>query len=301
MKATQAQAVSVVPAWVVDYAALIKHRITGLVIVATVVGFYIGHAGAIFPGAAGLLLATTAGMVLLVGGANAINQLIERRFDARMERTADRPLVTGRLSRREVLLFGGAISCAGLALLFVLVNAVCAVLAAVAWCLYILAYTPLKRVTTWSLWVGAIPGAMPPVIGWSAATGAFEAESLLLFGIIFLWQIPHFLAIAWLYREDYASAGFRVVPAVDPTGRRTVIQMIAYSLLLIPLSLLPTFFGLAGYVYYVGAMTLGFAFLAFALEVARLRSRLSAQQHFHASLAYLALLFTLMVFDKTAL
>ena len=140
--------------------------------------------------------------------------------------------------------------------------------------------------------------ALPPVIGWTAAAGVFEADSLVLFGIVFIWQVPHFQSIAWIHREDYARAGFPVLPVVEPTGRRTVLQMIAYSLVLIPLSLLPTMFGIAGYIYYTGALILGFAFLAFGLEVARLRTQLSARQHMLASLAYLALLFLLMTVDK---
>ncbi len=280
-----------------DYAAVLKARITALVVVATAIGFHMGHVGAL-SGAVVPLVWVCVGMALVVSGANSLNQLIERRHDARMARTANRPLATGRLSPRQVLLFGSACSAVGAALLAVFVNPACAAVATTSWALYVFAYTPLKRITPWCVPVGAVPGALPPVIGWTAATGDLQAVSFIPFAIMFVWQLPHFHAIAWLYRDDYADAGYPVLPVIEPTGRRTSVEMIVYSIVLLPVSLLPTWIELSGYVYYVGALILGFAFLAFSIEVARLRTRVSARQHLLASLAYLTLLFALMSLDK---
>ncbi len=298
MKAVEARATSALTTWAGDYAAVLKPRITAMVVVATLVGFYLGHHGSDLWSSAGLMLATTLGVAMVVGGANAANQLLERVDDARMVRTADRPLAAGRLPVRRVWWFALCVSLAGVISLLTCTNLVCAALAVAAWLLYVLAYTPLKRRAPWSVLVGAVPGALPPVIGWAAATGALDSRAFVLFAIVFVWQLPHFLSIAWVYRDDYARAGIPVLPVVEPTGKRMVAEIIAYSLLLIPVSLLPTFFHLAGFVYYVGAMVLGFAFLAFGLEVARLRTRASARQHMLASLFYLACLFTLISLDK---
>ncbi|MEE9294294.1 MAG: heme o synthase [Phycisphaerae bacterium] len=310
MKMVEVNAASVVPTWLADYATLVRLRLTALVVVSVLVGFYLGHAGPVLGDGsrgvkptdsnpwAGTLAATMVGIVLVIAGANAANQWLERKQDALMARTANRPLATGRLSAGHVVRFSACLSVAGLMALFMLVNPACAGLAVTAWILYLCVYTPLKRVTSRSVLVGAVSGALPPVIGWTAAAGGFEAKSLVLFSIVFVWQLPHFQSIAWLYREDYARARYPVLPVVEPTGKRTAVEMIAYSLILIPLSLLPTFFRMAGFAYYTGAMILGFVFLAFALEVARLRTRASARQHLLASLAYLTLLFVLMTLDK---
>lgn len=290
--------VSSMPGAMRDYWAVLKPRITIAAVVAVGVGFYLGQSRPMDTVALARLAWTLLGAAAVIAGANALNQVIERSHDARMARTADRPVASGRLAARRVVQWTGALAAAGVIVLGLLVNPVCAAVAAAAWALYVFVYTPLKRVTPWSLVVGAVPGALPPVIGWSAATGTLDIRAGALFAIMVVWQLPHFLSIAWLYREDYAGAGYRVLPVVEPTGRRLVIEMIAYSLLLIPVSLLPTYLRMAGFVYYIGAWVLGFAFLAFGLEVARLRTRLSARQHMLASLLYLSCLFGLLVFDK---
>ncbi len=299
MSATvEAPADSVTPSLFADYIAVSKMRITLASIVAAGVGFYLGLPGAMEAGAVTTLVVMSAGLSLVVAGANAANQVIERAHDARMIRTSDRPIPAGRLSARQVSLFVTLCSITGLGLLVLGVNWMCAATALVSFLLYVFVYTPLKRLTPWSLWVGAVPGALPPMIGWAAATGGLEFRAWTLFAIMFLWQLPHFMAIAWIYREDYAAAGYPVVPVVEPSGRSMVRQMVVYSLVLIPVSLLPSAFYISGPVYYVGALVLGFTYLAFAIEVGRLRTQISARQHLWASLAYLTLIFLLMAFDK---
>ncbi len=281
-----------------DYVALAKPRVTVLVAASVGAGYYLGHRGPFtIVNVVGLLTAIlTVGLVVI--GGNAFNQLIERESDARMQRTANRPLPAGRLRPRDALVFALIVSTVGIALVAVLLNGTAATLAVISLGIYVLVYTPLKSVTPLAVLVGAAPGALPTVIGWAAAAGSAELGAWLLFSIVFVWQLPHFQAISWLYREDYCSAGHRVLSVVEPTGRRMVAIMIGCSLVLIPVSVLPTYFHLAGVVYYLGAVVLGFAFLAFALEVARLRTRASAREHLTASLAYLTLLLALMSANK---
>ncbi|NOS99566.1 MAG: protoheme IX farnesyltransferase [Phycisphaerales bacterium] len=281
-----------------NYAMLCKPRMTALIVVAAAAGFYLAHDGSPWADALPRVLAMSIGTALLAIGAGTFNQIIERRWDARMRRTADRPIPTGRMSIAAAIRFGLATAAIGLTTLAIGASPVSAAVGLASLILYVAAYTPLKRVTPWSVIVGAVPGALPVVIGWTAAAGSLTPRAWLLFGIVFVWQIPHFLAIAWLYRDDYAAAGFAVLPVIEPTGRRTVIQAILFSLALIPVSLLPTFFGLVGYVYYVGALVLGFVMLGFALEVARLRTHASARQLLLASLVYLPTLLILMTVDK---
>jgi heme o synthase len=300
MKTIPATADSARPHWLADYAAVGKARLTTLVVAAAIGGFYLGLDGAADTAIWQKAIATAVGVFLVVIGANAMNQLIECRQDARMLRTSERPLASGRLTKGSVLTFVAVTTSIGLAVLWFLASVPAALLAIASWGLYVFAYTPLKLVTPWSVVVGAIPGALPPVIGWSAAIDGVAAESWIIFAIMFCWQIPHFWAIAWLYRDDYANADYRVVSVVDPRGRRLTVEMLAYTLVLIPISLLPTYFQIAGQVYYFGAMIGGFVFLAFTVEVVRLRNRKSARRHLFVSLIYLTLLFALMTLDKVS-
>jgi len=286
------------PSRIREYFELSKPRVTAMSGFATLVGFYLGHSGPLSSASVMTGILTLVGAVLAGAGASALNQVMEHKRDALMDRTANRPIPAGRVRLGEGLLFGVCVSLAGLCLLAVGVNVVAATMTLVTLVIYLAVYTPLKSVTPMALIVGAIPGALPPVIGWTAATGSLDAMAALPFGILFIWQLPHFLSIAWMYRSDFERAGYPVLPVLDPTGRRTVRHMIVYSLALIPVSLLPTPLGLAGAVYYVGALVCGFAFLAAACEVARLKTRDAARQHVLASLVYLSLVFSLLTIDK---
>jgi len=268
----------------------------------TLVGFYVGLRGAMdYP----LMFHTLLGTGLVASGAAALNQLLERRFDALMRRTADRPLPSGRLQPDTVLVFGGVCSAAGLVYLAWEVNLLTSLLGAITLASYLFIYTPLKRVTALNTVIGAIPGALPPLMGWTAARGELSGEGWALFAILAFWQLPHFLAIAWLYREEYEKAGFKMLPMIDPHGHRTGRQAVSHTLGLLPVSLLPFVFHLTGRVYLAGALALGLAFLWFAIRFARqLPSReteltaLRARQLFFASILYLPLLLTVMVLDK---
>jgi protoheme IX farnesyltransferase len=226
-----------------------------------------------------------------------LNQVFERRSDARMERTANRPLPAGRLRPIEVLLFGVGLALAGLVYLILTVRQPIPVLAAgFAFAGYAFLYTPLKRKTTLNTLVGAIPGAMPPVIGWTAVTNSFDPGAAVLFAVLFLWQVPHFLAIAWIYREDYARAGLRMLPVVDPKGTGTARCMVSYCLALLLVSMVPSALGWAGAVYVLGAAVLGVGFVTCAFGFLRTRSVAQARRVLQASLVYLpALLMLLLV------
>ncbi len=278
-----------------DLYELTKPGITGLVLVTTAVGFYLGARGGLDPV---LLLNTLLGTGLLAGGTNALNQYAERRVDARMKRTKERPLPAGRLKPSAALFFSAGISVVGTLQLALAVNVLTAVLGAAALIIYIFAYTPLKRRTAWCTLVGAVPGAIPPMMGWAAATGELGALAWVLFGIVFFWQMPHFYAIGWLYRLDYARAGFPMLPVLDEEGTRTARQIILHTVALLLVSLLTTAMGLTGAVYFMGAVTLGVSFLALGLRLARDRSSLGARRLFLGSVVYLPLLLILMVVDK---
>lgn len=280
--------------WVV-FSELVKARLTGLVLLTTAVGYYVGKTG---PLDYGLLLNALFGTFMVAGGAAALNQLLERDLDARMLRTADRPLPSGRLQPETVLAFGCASCAIGLVYLALTVNGLTSFLGAITLLSYLFVYTPLKRVTPLNTAVGAIPGALPPLMGWTAARGEVTAEGWSLFALLFFWQLPHFLAIAWLYRDDYARAGFRMLPVVDPEGCRTGRQAVSYTLGLLPISLFPVVCGLAGSVYLLGALVFGAIFLACALRFSRDLTRLRARQLFYISILYLPLVLGLMVFDK---
>jgi heme o synthase len=281
--------------WVSVFSDLVKARLTFLVLLTTLVGFCLGAQG---PLEVARLMATLIGTALLACGAAALNQLIERQHDAKMPRTEDRPLPAGRLKPETVLVFGGLCSVAGMLYLSLMVNLLTGVLGAATLISYLFIYTPLKRKTWWNTAVGAIPGALPPLMGWTAARGDLSGEGWALFAILFFWQIPHFLAIAWLYRDEYAKAGFVMLPCIDGDGHCTGRQAVSHTLGLLVASLCPAVFGLSGAVYLFGALVLGIVFLAFALMFARALSTARARQLFFVSIIYLPLLLTLMVLDK---
>jgi protoheme IX farnesyltransferase len=285
------------PRWL-NYVELSKPRIAVLVLVATGVGFCLAPAQVTGLAFVGRLLATLVGTALVAAAANAINQLIEVEYDAMMVRTRRRPLPSGRLGGSEVLLFGVSSAVMGVALLALAAGPLAAACAAFTFVSYVAVYTPLKRVTTYSVLVGAIPGAMPPVIGWTAAGGALGIECLLLFVIVFFWQLPHFLAIAWLYREDYGRAGYPVLPVVDRDGTRTDFEMVTHSVALLFASLLPAIYGQAGALYAMGAILLGLGFLACGIAFICRKTTLMARWHVLASVVYLPLLLGFMILDK---
>ena len=274
---------------------LIKVRLTGLVLLTTLVGFYVGYQG---PMDWLLLLHTMIGTALLASGASALNQLLERDLDALMRRTEDRPLPSGRMQPAMVLWLGVLASLLGMVYLFLFVNRVTGLLGAITLISYLAIYTPLKRITTLNTVVGAIPGALPPLMGWTAARGEITPPGWSLFAILFFWQLPHFLAIAWMYREDYARAGFKMLPVVDPEGQRTGCQAVSHTLGLLPISLAPYLFHLAGAVYLVGALVLGGVYLWMAIQFSRKLSIPRARRLFLASILYLPLLLGLMVLNK---
>ena len=284
------------------FADLIKARLTMLVLLTTFVGFYLGWRGAMDYV---LLFHVLAGTGLVAAGASALNQWLERDYDAKMCRTQDRPLPSGRLQPATVAVFGGVSATAGLIDLALAVNLITSVIGAVTFVSYLFIYTPLKRVTWLNTAVGAVPGALPPVMGWTAARGELTGESWALFAILAFWQMPHFFAIAWIYRDEYAKAGFKMLPVVDPDGRRTGQQAISHTLALLAVSLSPFIFGLAGPVYLVAAVVLGAGYLGCAIQFSRqlrfARAALTlsgARQLFLASIVYLPLLLSAMVWDK---
>jgi protoheme IX farnesyltransferase len=279
---------------VADFLELAKPRITTLVVITAAVGYAVGAAGGLDPAGFALLLAGTA---MVSGGASALNQYRERETDARMERTRMRPLPTGRVTAGEALLFGLAVSGTGIVLLAAL-NAATAALGLAALASYVLVYTPLKRVTSLCTVVGAVPGAIPPLMGWAAARGSLGAGGWALFAILFLWQLPHFLAIGWMYREDYARAGFPMLTVLDRDGQSTGRQMMLYSAALLPVTLLAGALASAGPVYLWSALALGSIFFGAAARFARRHSATAARLLFVISILYLPALLGLMVFDR---
>ncbi|MCL7958334.1 MAG: heme o synthase [marine benthic group bacterium] len=280
-----------------DLLQLTKPRITTMVLVSSAAGFVIASGGHPDPG---LLLLTMVGIGLVAGGTSALNQLIERDVDARMERTRNRPLPTGRVTPRAAGFFSAAISLAGIGLLAVAVNTLTALLASIALLSYVLVYTPLKRVSSLSTLVGAIPGALPIMGGWTAARGELGPGAWALFGIMFFWQLPHFLALAWMFREDYQRGGLRMLGVTDPSGEQTRTQAVLYALALIPASLLPAILGLSGALYGLLAIGLGVAYLVAALRFWSRADSPSAQRLFRTSLVYLPVLLLVLSFDPGA-
>jgi protoheme IX farnesyltransferase len=279
------------------YLDLTKPRLTSLVLVTTLAGFHLASRGGID---AALLLHTLLGTALAAAGASALNQYLERAEDARMRRTLARPLPAGRLDPRQALLFGCLTSAAGVAHLALAVNRVAAGLVALILFSYLFAYTPLKKRSTFCTLVGAIPGALPPLVGWAAADGAVGAGGLILFAILFAWQLPHALAIACLYREDYERGGFLLLPVRTGGNGATGRLIVAHALVLLPISLLPAIWGFAGRAYFSGAVILGAAFLLAALPVALSETARAARRVLLASVAYLPALLLLLALDRRA-
>jgi protoheme IX farnesyltransferase len=295
---TPAVASSAVPLlWrrLADYFELGKPRVVSLVLVTTVVGYYLGAAGtpATLP-----LVHTLAGTALAAAGTLALNQYLERDLDARMERTRRRPLPDGRLLPGEALAVGLALLGAGLGYLATMLGGLPTLITAGIAATYLLVYTPLKRVTPLCSLVGAVPGALPPVAGWAAARGDLGLGAWILFAIMFLWQIPHTLAVSRLYRDDYARAGIRVLPVLDHDGSRTGTHAVANALALLPVALLPTLIGVAGALYFLVALVLGLGLLWSAVSLARTRSVTDARRLLVASLIYLPLVLGAMALDK---
>jgi heme o synthase len=278
-----------------DYLELTKPRITLMVMVTALVGFVMASPRNVDGGA---LAAALLGTGLVAAGASCLNMLIERDIDARMLRTSQRPLPAGRLRPAEALAFGLAITAAGLVQLGWTSGALAAAVAAVTWASYLFLYTPLKPRTSLSTVVGAFPGALPPVIGWAAARGTLDGGAFVLFAILFLWQIPHFLAIAWIYREDYARGGLPMLPVLDPQGLVTGRQAVANSLALLVVSLTPVLARMAGGLYLSGAIVLGVAFAAVAAVAAVRRTIPAARWLFLASVLYLPALCGLLLLDR---
>lgn len=296
--AARAEARAAVRARTADYLELTKPRITTLVVITTLVGFEmaVSMTGAA-PGAM-VMAAALAGTFLVAGGANSLNQLLERDVDARMQRTRDRPLPTGRLNSDQALAFGATITAAGVLILALGADPLAGALAAATFASYVFVYTPLKRWTPLNTLVGAVPGAMPPVIGWAAASGHLHTGAWAIFAIMFVWQLPHFLAIAWLYRHDYARGGLPMLPVVQPDGASTSRHIASTCAGLLPVSVAPTLLGMTSTLYFAGAAVLGLAFLVCGFRLALDRSERNARVLFLASLVYLPVLLVLMIVDR---
>jgi heme o synthase len=279
-----------------DLVILAKPRLNFLVVVTAIVGYYLGAASFDIV----VLFHTAAGVGLVAAGAAALNQVYERDTDSLMRRTRTRPLPDARMRPGLAVAYGFALSIAGLTQLALGTNALAAALAGLTLAIYILAYTPLKRRTSLATLVGAIPGALPPVIGWVAAGNGLSIEAWVLFAIVFFWQMPHFLAIAWMYRTEFARARFPLLPVLEPDGASTARHILLYSLALVSVTTAPVLIGAAGWVYLAGAVVLGGVFLAFALDFARERSERAARRVFLGSLTYLPLLWVLLLWSAAA-
>jgi protoheme IX farnesyltransferase len=290
----------------VDYVELIKPRMNLLVLSTTAIGYFMASHG---PFNWLRLFHTLIGSALLAGGAAVLNQQVERRHDANMRRTARRPIACGRIGPTEALIFGAVLGIIGFLQLYHFVNPLTAFLGAATFIIYVWIYTPLKRITTLCTIVGAIPGALPTVMGWTAVNGDSSAltlfllpQAVALFGILFFWQLPHFLAIAILYKDDYANAGFKMLPVIDKDLRATGLQIVVWSLALIPVTLLPSVLPgplrMTGMLYMFAALAMGIAYTAFGVICAIKRGRAEARQLFFFSIAYLPLLTLCMVMDK---
>jgi protoheme IX farnesyltransferase len=277
-----------------DFVSLTKPRLNTLVLITSAAAYFLGD-GQQRPWVN--LLHTLVGTALVAGGASALNQYWERDTDRLMRRTRLRPLPDARLHAQDALWFGVALSAIGLAQLYLFVNPLTSVIAALTLLSYVLLYTPLKTRTSLSTIVGAVPGALPALLGWTAATNQLSAGGWVLFGIVFMWQMPHFLAIAWLFRDDYANAGIPLLPVVEPDGRSTGRQSILYTAGLIPITLLPMAVGMATAYYLVGAMTLGAVLLVLSVEFAASRSMSSARRLFYGTILYLPLLWLALLAD----
>src|SRR6201997_342337 len=285
-----------------DYAELMKLRVTTLIVMTAWCGYYFGAQKAGVSSLSWGLLHSLLGIGLVSSGTAALNEVMEYDVDAHMRRTALRPIPAGRMSLLHATLVGVIAAVGGSIYLAVFTNPLTGLLTFLTAVVYLAAYTPMKRISPICTFVGAFPGAMPGVLGWTAARNQLEWETLVLFAILFVWQFPHFFSIAWLYREDYAMGGVKMLPVVEEDGRSTARRILIYSVALIPISLLPSYMGMAGKVYLFGALVLGFAMLYFGIRLAFLnlplaaaRSKMRARQVLQASVIYLPLLFTLMM------
>jgi len=278
-----------------DLVELVKARLTLLVLVTTAVGFYLGAEGPVNFAA---LLHTVFGTAAAAAGAAALNQWWEHSLDALMQRTRSRPVPSGRMRPRDAFILGSALSIFGVAYLAFVSNALSAALAAITIIIYIFAYTPLKRVSTFNTALGAVPGALPPMIGWAAARGTLNAGAWMLFAILFFWQLPHFFAIAWMYRDDYARAGFQMISSDDRTGERSASQSVFFCLLLFIVAGLPAFLGIATVFYLLAELILGAVFVAVAMRFLKTRARADARRLFITSIIYLPLLLGALVLSK---
>ncbi len=278
-----------------DYWELTKPSVVWLILMSTAVGSYMASSGSL---PLVLIAHTLIGTALLAGGTGALNQWIERDADAKMRRTENRPLPAGRLRSKPAFLFGTFLSVAGTIYLWAAVNPLAALVGFLTLASYLGLYTPLKSRTPISTFVGAFPGAAPPLIGWVAVREGIGIEGWVLFAMLFLWQFPHFYAIAWMYREDYQRAGIRMLPVVEPDGISTGRQVICYSLALIPVSLAPAFLGMAGPVYAAGALVAGIIYLYFGILLARAKTGFQARRLLQASVFYLPLVYVFLVVDK---
>ncbi len=278
-----------------DLVELVKARLTLLVLLTTAVGFYLGAEGLINFVA---LLHTVFGTAAAAAGAAALNQWWEYNLDALMQRTRSRPVPAGRMRPRDAVILGSALSIFGVAYLAFVCNALSAALAAITIIIYIFAYTPLKRVSTFNTALGAVPGALPPMIGWAAARGTLNAGAWTLFAILFFWQLPHFFAIAWMYRDDYARAGFQMISSDDRTGERSASQSVFFCMLLFVVAGLPAFLGIATVFYLLAELILGAVFVAVAMRFLKTRARSDARRLFITSIIYLPLLLGALVLSK---
>jgi protoheme IX farnesyltransferase len=291
---------------VTDLKELFKVRVTSLVVVTAWAGFYLGSMRSGIPSMHWGLFQALLGIAFVTGGASAMNEVIERKSDAKMIRTAQRPLASGRFSLLQGLSLGMGSLATGAAILAYFTNPQTVVLTLLTAFTYDAVYTPLKRYTTLATFIGAFPGAMPPLLGWTAARGIIEWPALALFAILFVWQFPHFMAIAWLYREDYARAGIRMLPVVQPDGRSTVREALLYAVLMIPVSLIPFYLHITGKIYFSAAALLGLGYLAYTVRFSRITTARTtaespgyARDLLRASVIYLPLLLIVLMLDAT--
>ena len=295
IESTQSGTRSARSGFIRDLVELVKARLTLLVLLTTAVGFYLGADSPINFAA---LLHTVFGTAAAAAGAAALNQWWEHSLDALMQRTRSRPVPSGRMRPRDAFILGSALSIFGVAYLAFVSNALSAALAAITIIIYIFAYTPLKRVSTFNTALGAVPGALPPMIGWAAARGTLNAGAWMLFAILFFWQLPHFFAIAWMYRDDYVRAGFQMISSDDRTGERSASQSVFFCLLLFIVAGLPAFLGIATVFYLLAELILGAVFVAVAMRFLKTRARADARRLFITSIIYLPLLLGALVLSK---
>jgi protoheme IX farnesyltransferase len=291
---------------IADYQELFKVRVTSMVVLTAWAGFYLGSMRSGITSIHWGLVESLLGITLISCGASVLNQVIERKTDAKMVRTSQRPMAAGRFGLAAGMALGLVCFAAGAVVLTWFTNPVTVTLTLLTGFIYVAVYTPLKRYTTLATFIGAFPGAMPPLLGWTAARGVIEWPAVALFAILFVWQFPHFMAIAWLYREDYAKAGIRMLPVVQPDGWSTACEALIYAVLMIPVSVVPFYLHLAGRSYLVTAVVLGLVYLAYTVRFARITRALSvtesrryARELLRASVIHLPLLLTVMMLNAT--